>query len=293
MSGRILARGTIAALVMWLFMGFVARPAWSETRGMVIRMRGDEIVVNLGLQKNVRPGTQLFVYDASGRPVATVKVLEVDDYSSRVELLGIEPGGVLAVGNNVTDTPYKPAPVAARTPPPPPPPSASPAAPPTPGRAPSPAPTTASTRPPDAVKGFVGSLKKHTQMYQFRGGKGGAIKVKAADVYNILSTVLLTGSQSASLNPWMVSNTVMETYGIYSATSKANQRPRSYLEVVYWDRELMGGLRRLLRLQAEPESCHARRGLPQPGGPEGRRHERHLPDQGDEPRSRRHAARPL
>ena len=239
MSRKIVAGSSILVLVVGLFAAALVGPAWSENRGMLIRVRADEIVVNLGLQKNVRPGTQLYVYDSSGRPVATVRVREVDDYSSRVELVGLEPGGLLAVGNTVTDTPYKPAPVAARTPAPPPSPGAT-ASPSAPRQSPTPQPSpTTAARTPDPVKGFVASLKGHTRMYQFKGGKGGAIRVKGADVYNILSTVLLTGSHSAALNPWMVTNTVMETYGTYSATSKANQRPRSYLEVVYWDRELM------------------------------------------------------
>lgn len=232
--GRILAGGSmlVLVLVMALLVGSVAGTAWSETRGMIIRLRSEEIVVNLGLQKNVRPNTQLYVYDAGGRPVATVKVLEVDEYSAKVEILSLEPGGVLAVGNNVTDTPYTPAPVAARTPP-------SPGATSQPVAARTPSPTPSPTRTTDPVKGFVASLKKHTHIYQFKGGKGGAVRVKGADVANILSTVL-TGARSASINPWMVSNTVMESYGVYSATAKANQRPRSYLEVVHWDRELMG-----------------------------------------------------
>lgn len=204
---------------------FVVLAVWSsafgDTRGFVTRVQGEDIVVNLGLQKNMRPGTKLYVYDAHGKPLATVQVTEVDDVSSRVHIVSMEPGALLTVGSQVSDQPYVSAPV---------PPKAS---------SPPSSNATLKIKPIDPVKAFREELKKHTQLYSFRGGKGGMVKIDAFDVLNTVSTLGIGGgSHSAIVNPWLITGSIFDTYNVYRTTARMNQKARSFLQIVYWDEAL-------------------------------------------------------
>lgn len=213
--------------------------ASADVRGMVTRVQNDDVVVNLGLQKGMQPGKTLYVYDALGKPVATVQVTQVDETSSHVQIVSMEPGSTLTLGNQVSETAYTPAPPPKRP--------SSPAtgvatiAPETPGALSTSAQTSGSVKPADPFKNFALVLKQHTQMYAFRGGKGGAFKINVVDVLNIVSTLGIgTSSPSVSIvNPWLIANTAYDSYTTYTATSKANQRARSYLQMIYWDQPLV------------------------------------------------------
>lgn len=224
------------ALVLHLCMSGVAG---ADTRGMVTRVQGDDVVVNLGLQKGMQPGKTLYVYDALGKPVATVQVTQVDETSSHVEIVSMEPGSALTLGNQVSETAYTPAPPPAR--PTTPVTGVPPVSPETPGALATPAQSTGSVKPVDPLKSFAQVLKQHTQMYSFRGGKGGAIKINVFDVLNLASTLGVgpAGSNASIVNPWLVSTNVYDMYSTYSATAKANQRARSYLQIIYWDQALV------------------------------------------------------
>lgn len=208
---------------------------------MVTRVQGDEVVVNLGLQKGMEPGKTLYVYDALGHPVATVQVTQVDQTSAHVQIVSMEPGSALTLGNQVSSAPYTPAslPPPRSTPPP-----ATGVASVTPAAPTEPATTSATAmtgKPVDPIKGFALSLKQHTQAYAFRGGKGGALKINLFDVLNFASTLGVgpAGSNGAIANPWLLSTNVYDTYQTYQATAKANQRARSYLQIIYWDASLV------------------------------------------------------
>jgi hypothetical protein len=212
-----------------LLAALLLSPALADTRGMVTRVQGEDIQVNLGVDKNIKPGQKLYVYDAMGHPVAVVTVTQVDENASRVQIVSMEPGTSLSLGNQVSDAPYTPAPLPAHTPV---------AA--TPTASPSPPTSTSSGKAVDPVKNFGAELKSHTQIYSFRGGKGGAIKINAIDVLNIVSTLGLTpaGASGYIMNPWLVTSTAFDTYNTYTATAKANQRARSYIQLIYWDASL-------------------------------------------------------
>lgn len=225
-------RGSLKTCTLLLLSAFIlsASASWAEVRGMITRVQGDEVVVNLGLQKNMKPGTVLYVYNSQGAPQATVTVVQVDDYSSVVQITSMEPNARLGVGSNVNDTAY------AATPP---------------GAAPKPSPgattgaTTGggtSTATVDPVKNFESSLKSHTQIYSFQGGKGGVIKIDATDIINIASTLGGMAGQGAYgiANPWLITTTAFDHYERYNTTARMNQKARSTLEIVYWDEALTG-----------------------------------------------------
>jgi hypothetical protein len=210
--------------------------AHAAVRGMITRVRGEQIVVNMGLDKNVRPGTMLYVYDGGGHPLGQVRVTQVDDYSSEVAIIRLEPQASLVVGSSVTDTPYTPAdlplaskPTGASTPP----------ATSAPGDTVALVPPTPTAKPVDPVKQFESVLRRRTQTYAFRGGKGGSIKVEPSDALNLMSTVIGVGrGSSMSVNPWLLSSTAYDQWQRYSTTSTMNQKARTTLEVVYWDEVL-------------------------------------------------------
>lgn len=223
--GRRFAAPVLAALCVAVL---ASAPGWPAVRGMVTRIQREQIAVNLGIQKSVRPGMLLYVYDALQHPVATVKVVQVDDYSSNVEIVSLEPHASLNVGNTVTDASYVPTPPGAAATAPPPHDAG------TPGRA-SPPPKAV-----DPVKDFEKALKDHTQMYSFRGGKGGTVKIDTNDVLNIMTTIggMAGRGQVAIMNPWLISSTAYDYYERYNTSARMNQKAKSTLEVVYWDEAL-------------------------------------------------------
>ena len=225
-SGLALALG-LALLVSW--------GACADVRGMVIRMQGERIVINMGLQKDMRPGQILFIYDGSGNPVAQVKVTQVDDYSSEVAIVKMAPSASLNVGNNVSDRAFadgaldKPVASASRAPEV----AGTPIALATPGLTPSPSPAAVSA---DPTKAFEALLKSRTKIYAFHGGKGGVVKINPNDVLNLLSTVVTVGRGSPmTTNPVLLTTTAYEYWERYSATANMNQKARTTIEVVYWD----------------------------------------------------------
>lgn len=234
------AAGTLVCAVA-LLLGCRPGTALADVRGMVIRVQGDQVVVNLGLQKGLQPGQKLYVYNALGSPVATVQVSQVDESSSVVQIVSMEPGAALTLGNQVSDAPYSPVPIAAR-------PSettggsgvASVSTPATSAVPPASSKLSPDGRPVDAVKAFAAALKTNTQMYAFQGGKGGSVKISAFDVLNFASTLGVGpgGSHGLIINPWLITSTAWDTYSGYQASAKANQRARSYIQVVYWDAAL-------------------------------------------------------
>lgn len=201
--------------------------AHAAVRGMVTRVRGEQIVVNLGLNKDIHPGTMLYVYDGGGRPMGQVRVVQVDDYSCEVAIVRMEPQSALQVGYNVTDTPYTPTDLAA---------SPKPSASPTSGGDVALVRTPDAPKPVDPVKQFESILRQRTQSYAFHGGKGGSIKIEPSDAINLMTTVIGVGrGASASVNPWLLSSTAYDQWQRYNATATMNQKARTTLEVVYWD----------------------------------------------------------
>lgn len=225
----------------------LVHPAYGDLNGMVTRIQGADVVVNLGQQK-VQPGMRLYVYDAQGRALATVQVTDVDEASSHVQIVAMEPGASLNVGSTVSDRAYAPSGV-------PPLPSVSPVAPvavpaarpvaPLPGASPlagaSPgiARLDADGKPIDEVKAFKDAVKAHTVIHNFRGGKPGTVKINSWDAWNIVSTVGILGSPyGAIMNPWLIAGTGFGMYNTYNYSSRMNVRAKSSVQIVYWDADM-------------------------------------------------------
>ncbi len=232
---------SVALILTLLILGdLTAGLASGPLQGTVTRVQLPDIVVSLGEQVAMRPGSLLYIYDAMGHPVATVRVVQVDEISSHVELISMEPDSVLSLGEQVSDKPYTPAPLPAHP--------QTPVASGSPQPATSPGPSHAASAPTTSpvmasgegiVKNFRKVLKTHTQVWQFNGGKGGALKINAFDVLNIISSMGVVGpGQGAIANPWLITGSAYDTYNTYSYTRKINRRAKSFIQIVYWDQAM-------------------------------------------------------
>lgn len=87
-----------------LFMCLLAWPVQAATIGGVVNCtESGEIVINRGANDNVIPGLHWYIY-RNNKPVAEVEVVLVDSYSCNAQVV---TGGDVAVGDRVTDVPFK------------------------------------------------------------------------------------------------------------------------------------------------------------------------------------------
>ncbi len=86
-----------------LVLGLMGGPSLASPEAMVTRLtESGEVVVNRGVEDEIKPGTRWFIY-RDRRPVAEVEVLLVDSYSSRARVV---QGSGVRVGDRVTDQPF-------------------------------------------------------------------------------------------------------------------------------------------------------------------------------------------
>jgi hypothetical protein len=98
-----------------LVLGLLGLPAVASPEAMVTRLtESGEVVVNRGVEDDVKPGTRWFIY-RDRQAVAEVEVELVDSYSSKARVV---QGGGVRVGDRVTDQPFQspPVPVAEQAP---------------------------------------------------------------------------------------------------------------------------------------------------------------------------------
>ncbi|MCE1248793.1 MAG: hypothetical protein LWY06_19300 [Firmicutes bacterium] len=204
--------------------------------GMVTKMQPNgNVVINKGLNAQVKPGTLFYVTRMSA-PVAVLKVIQVDDYSSVCQIVETVGGNNIQPGDVIGTTPFEK-------------PDQAPKASPSPGSSPVKPPVVKVKSPEEiskereigakeASKNFENVIKRKTQIYRFKRGSGGTIKVNAFDTYNFMST-LFVGGRAASINPWYAAT---YAYGVYtdSKSTQSNDKVRNVqIEITYWDTEYL------------------------------------------------------
>jgi hypothetical protein len=198
----------------------------ARVRGQVSSIVGTDIVISTSAR--LVQGQQLYLYDSNGFPLAMVQVSSLTPNGAHVDLLSLEPHAVISVGAWVSDQPYAPTPPMAAT---------ATVAHDTHVASNTPDPAT-HAMPADPTKNFQETLKKHTRIYAFKGGKGGVVSVPAWEVANIASGFIFFPGNAAVVNPWLLGSTAIESYEMYHFSGGMNKRPRAYIEIVYWDRQL-------------------------------------------------------
>lgn len=89
-----------AFLILISLFVFLSSKAYSddELRAMVIKVEGSKVKVNLGKDKGALPGKELYVC-RMGKPVGKVKIIQVDDYYSWCEVVSLESGSTVKIGD--------------------------------------------------------------------------------------------------------------------------------------------------------------------------------------------------
>jgi len=67
-------------------------------RGMVVKVDGSVIKINMGLDKNMKPNTELYIYRVT-EPIAKIKITQVDKYYSLGEIISTETGKQIEAGD--------------------------------------------------------------------------------------------------------------------------------------------------------------------------------------------------
>jgi len=208
--------------------------SWS-LEGMVTKMHTNgNVVINKGLNAQIKTGMVFYVTRMSA-PIAVIKVIQVDDYSSVCQIVETVGGNNIQPGDVIGTTPFEkpePTPSTASSP------GASPKPPVVKVKTPEEIQKEREVSAKEASKNFEGIIKKKTQIYRFKRGSGGTIKVNAFDTYNFLST-LFVGGRAASINPWYAAT---YTYGVYtdSKSTQNNDKVRNVqIEITYWDTEYL------------------------------------------------------
>jgi hypothetical protein len=241
--------------------------AAGEINGMVTLVQEDSIKVNRGQIQGVEPDMELFVYRL-GKPIAKVKVYQVDDYSSWSRAIFLTAGEAVRVGDVVSTEPMTPS-FAASAPPPQ---APSPAPPPSqdaastaplqntpvpqapgpaslsPGGSPpqaqpalnQPAPLVRGDRGDEVTKRYEKKCQQNTRRFSISVKGKGTISVSPFDVLNLLSTtsVLMGSGYASSINPWYLGTIGADMYSRYQYSKGQSQGTSSSIDVVYWDPDL-------------------------------------------------------
>lgn len=228
------------SLCIILLLAIITFPSFAM-EGMITKVYPNgNVVINKGLNDRIKPMTVFYVTRMS-KPIATIKVIQVDDYNSicRVEELvesnRVSPGDLFS--NTPFDKPEEKKPdgdIGKKDEPP----------------------MSNEELEKEKIKkkkeyekkkkeygkkvvdDFKNTVKKKTKVLRFKRGAGGTIKINVFDTYNFLSTVAFAG-QYASINPWYAG---MYAYGAY-ADYKSSMNPKKVrhvqLEITYWDADYL------------------------------------------------------
>jgi len=218
----------------------VALPSFA-IEGMVTKVypNGD-VVINKGVNDRIKPMTVFYVTRMT-KPIAVIKVIQVDDYNSKCRVEEVIDGNQVSPGDIFSDVPFE-----------------------KPEEKKPDSDVEKKEEPPmsqeelerekqkkkeeyekkkkeyekKVVENFKNTVKKKTKVFRFKRGAGGTIKINVFDTYNFLSTVILAG-QYASINPWYAG---MYAYGAY-ADYKTSMNPKRVrhvqLEITYWDADYL------------------------------------------------------
>lgn len=196
--------------------------------GMVVRLEDKgNVVINRGVNHNTQPQTTYYV-TRMRKPIAKLKVVQVDEYSSLCTVEELMPGQKVQVGDTVSLKPF-PKPVEKDD-------------------------SRYTSQPlseieKDKMKAraeykkeleerYKDVVGRKTKIVRFKKGAGGVVKVNTFDIYNLASTFMFSGPY-ASFNIW---HGLSSAYGVY-AGYKSTQNPKRIrnlqIEMTLWDTEYL------------------------------------------------------
>jgi hypothetical protein len=221
-------KGSMIILVgfFWALV-LVVNFSWADFTGMLVRVEGDRLVLNAGIDKNMQPGTELYVY-RSGQYLAKVRIEQVDEITSILSILSLEPGVLLRIGDVVKDAP----PAAGGTQP-----EGVPAL--TPSQeAPKSLPKYKNEK--EVSKAFARKVVEKTKIYFFKSTssvKGPEVPI--AEIANLVAGAQSFGSAGAyAQNPWLTAQVALDTIGSLRYRQQFGSKSRSRVELTYWDQDL-------------------------------------------------------
>lgn len=230
-------------VLFWAFC--LSGTAAGEINGMVTLVQEDSIKINRGLTQGVQTDMEFFIY-RMGKPIAKIKVYQVDSYSSWGRAAYLTPGEAVKPGDVVTSEAMAPSFAADTSPlqsPPPGAPAPSPASSPS-QSAPQASPPDVSSPPPllrveDVTKQYEKKCKQNTRRFSISLKGKGSISISPFDILNLASTTgIFTGGLSSSVNPWYLGTIGADMYSKYQYSKGQSQGASSSIDVVYWDKEL-------------------------------------------------------
>jgi|GEM_PF-1189455 len=240
----------VFCVLFWAFC--LSGKAAGEVNGMVTLIQEDSIKINRGLSQGVQADMEFFIYRL-GKPIAKIKVYQIDDYSSWGRALYMAPGEAVKIGDVVTSEALAPSFAVGPEPetsfqiPPPgapaPPLAAAPAFSPPEGT-PQPTKSVSSSPPPllrpeDVTKRYEKKCKQNTRRFSVSLKGKGSISISPFDVLNLLSTTgVFTGGLSSSVNPYYLGSIGADMYSKYQYSKGQSQGASSSIDVVYWDNEM-------------------------------------------------------
>lgn len=229
---------TFSFTLCLFFAAIVFLPAYA-LEGMVTRLEsGGNVVINRGINAQVNPETILYV-TRMGRPIATIKVIQVDDYNSLcapVEYVGSER---IQLGDVFSDTPFEKQAEETQ--------QRDPVE--TPARQSQQEDKSQEELQADRLKkqqeyekttteNFKKTVEKKTVALAFKRGSGGTIKLNLFDTYNFLSTIVFAG-QYAAVNPWYAGTYAYGTYADFKSSANPERVRNVQMEITYWDSEYL------------------------------------------------------
>ncbi|MCD4782564.1 MAG: hypothetical protein K8T10_01905 [Candidatus Eremiobacteraeota bacterium] len=209
--------------------------------GMITKVYPNgNVVINKGLNKQIKPMTVYYVTRMS-KPIATIKVIQVDDYNATCRVEELVGGNQVNLGDVFSDIPFD-----------------------KPEEKKSSGDIGKKDEPPMSdeelekeklkkkkeyqkkikeyekkVSGdFKDIVKKKTKVLRFKRGSGGTIKINVFDTYNFLSTIVFAG-QYASVNPWYAASYAYGSYASYKSSMNPKRVRHVQLEITYWDADYL------------------------------------------------------
>jgi len=198
---------------------------------MVTRLRQNgNIVINKGINARVRPQTTYYVTRMK-KPIAIIKVVQVDDYNSTCQVVELMPGQRIEIGDVFSDSEFE-KPEEEK-----------------PDRGKDRGKTKKKKTEEEiekekiknrkeyekkVIENFKKVVSRKTRVIGFKRGSGGTVKISLFDTYNLLSTIVFAG-QYASFNPWYAGTYAWGIYSSYKSSSNPKRIRNVMMEITYWD----------------------------------------------------------
>jgi hypothetical protein len=184
--------------------------------GMVIRISGNRCIINKGGRDQVAPDQELFVHRI-GKPVAKIKIVLVDSYSSEATITSLETDETVKIGDVVTTEPFS----IAYTPPPP--------------VAKEKESRTSSSK--DNSGPYMDKLKEMTKIATFRSGPRGQVRVGIGEVSLLANACGLYGYGYS--DPWMIVTVGSALLNQYTTSKMVGPHSTVSIAVTYYNDSLI------------------------------------------------------